>query len=279
MTLVPNDLLMLSNSTVDEVTHPISDAAVGGNTPSNSNSTSSPDGNKQGLVGKLISRYVASLKKERLLFSIFLILWLIVALIALLIIAWHSYGVEWVKERKKRKFQREKEGHITPWYHRAASPAGVVTMTNETPSLRGPTGLFPADASASNERTFRGTLEDEVEIRMSEIDLRSFTPLATPKPRNSGFVMANGWKKDSLAPPTVMNEKEASGSVWEEEEERKKSRWSIWKSMGTKLRNENRRADRMMDPSGYHPRRCYLFTVLTNRAILTPAFFRTADSF
>src|SRR5260221_6161799 len=170
MTLVPNDLLMLSNSTVDEVTHPISDAAVGGNTPSNSNSTSSPDGNEQGLVGKFISRYVASLKKERLLFSIFLILWLIVALIALLIIAWHSYGVEWVKERKKRKFQREKEGHITPWYHRAASPAA---MTNETPSLRGPTGLFPADASASNERTFRGTLADEIKIRMREIGLGS----------------------------------------------------------------------------------------------------------
>lgn len=48
------------------------------------------DGN-QGLVGKLVARFVDSLKKERLMFGIFIVLWLFVVFIALMIILWHSY--------------------------------------------------------------------------------------------------------------------------------------------------------------------------------------------
>ncbi|KAG8900076.1 plasma membrane fusion protein prm1 [Tulasnella sp. 403] len=103
---------MLSDDSVQRATQPIAAAAVGGD---------SGDGNSQGLVGKLVNRYVESLKKERLMFLIFLGLWGIVVLMALAIIFWHSYGRAMVFRMGKRRYEKRArgvvggEGVITPW--------------------------------------------------------------------------------------------------------------------------------------------------------------------
>jgi len=72
--------LVLSQSNINEVATPISAAAVG----------SGDDGEDGGLVGKIITQYIQTLEKERVNFFIFLLLWGAVALVALLIIAWHT---------------------------------------------------------------------------------------------------------------------------------------------------------------------------------------------
>lgn len=72
--------LVLSQSNVNEVATPISAAAVG----------SGDDGEDGGVVGKIISRYIETLEKERITFFIFLLLWAAVVLAALIIISWHT---------------------------------------------------------------------------------------------------------------------------------------------------------------------------------------------
>ncbi|KAF8323133.1 hypothetical protein DL93DRAFT_2128582 [Clavulina sp. PMI_390] len=101
-TLNPN-ILMLSNNSVNEVTSPIAAAAIGGSSTSN-NSTSVQS---EGLVEKLIDRYVASLHRERVMYAILLGLWLFVALCAVGIILWHAYGIDRVHEWKRRRYNRQ----------------------------------------------------------------------------------------------------------------------------------------------------------------------------
>ncbi|CAE6400145.1 unnamed protein product [Rhizoctonia solani] len=98
MPTVSNDVLLLSNSSVSEITQPISLAAVG-------DGTQSEDGSGSGIVGKLIARYIASLKKERIMFLIFLGLWAIVVIIALCIIIWHTFGARWLHETRQRAWE------------------------------------------------------------------------------------------------------------------------------------------------------------------------------
>ncbi|CAE6436607.1 hypothetical protein ACGC1H_004503 [Rhizoctonia solani] len=98
MPTVSDDVLLLSNSSVNEITQPISLAAVG-------DGTQSEDGSGSGIVGKVIARYIASLKKERLMFLIFLGLWALVVVIALCIILWHTIGARWLHERRQRAWE------------------------------------------------------------------------------------------------------------------------------------------------------------------------------
>jgi hypothetical protein len=93
---VNESVLVLSPDEVNAATKPIAIAAIGG--------SNDPGG---GLVGRLINTYVQSLKKERIMFAIFLGLWAVVVLMALAIIIWHSYGRRIVNSRRKRKFQRD----------------------------------------------------------------------------------------------------------------------------------------------------------------------------
>lgn len=98
--------LVLSNATVGEVTQPIANAAVGA--PSNGTSTlAASEPQSQGLIAKLIARYVAVLHRERIMYAIFLAIWLFVALCAVCIILWHSYGVGRVQEWKRRRYNRK----------------------------------------------------------------------------------------------------------------------------------------------------------------------------
>ncbi|KAG9016967.1 plasma membrane fusion protein prm1 [Tulasnella sp. JGI-2019a] len=112
-------VLLLSNATVQEAVNPIADAAVGGG--------ANGDGSG-GLIQKMVNRYVASLKKERVMFLIFLGLWFFVVLMALAIIFWNSYGRGWVYAWGKARYDRRRrqdavgDGVITPWTTRAATP-------------------------------------------------------------------------------------------------------------------------------------------------------------
>ncbi|KAG6375514.1 hypothetical protein JVT61DRAFT_3073 [Boletus reticuloceps] len=110
-----NTILVLSSADIDEITQPVATAAIGG--------TSS---NSQGLVGRLVATYVDSLKKERLMFSIFMGLWGVVVLMGLVIVFWHSYVRNWVDASKKRRWQKEQrdglEGLVVPFKEEAPLP-------------------------------------------------------------------------------------------------------------------------------------------------------------
>jgi hypothetical protein len=95
MPRVNESVLVLSPDEMNAATRPIAAAAVG-----NSND---PDG---GLLGRLINTYVQSLKKERIMFAVFLGLWGVVVLMALAIIFWNSYGRRFLYALGKRNFER-----------------------------------------------------------------------------------------------------------------------------------------------------------------------------
>jgi hypothetical protein len=105
---VNESVLVLSPDEVNSATQPIAAAAIGGN--------DDPNG---GLVGRLINTYVQSLKKERIMFAIFLLLWAVVVIMGLAIIFWHSYGRPFLDSRRKQKFQRDQrtsfDGVVVPF--------------------------------------------------------------------------------------------------------------------------------------------------------------------
>lgn len=107
--LMNDSALVLSRSSIDEASQPIAAAALG---------SGSGDEN-DGLVGKLVRAYAASLKKERIMFAIFLALWGVVVLMALCILLWHTHGKGWVEARKRRKWEREQrsgnQGFVVPF--------------------------------------------------------------------------------------------------------------------------------------------------------------------
>ncbi|KAG7446606.1 uncharacterized protein BT62DRAFT_1076147 [Guyanagaster necrorhizus] len=107
--LMNDSALVLSKSSVDEATQPIAAAALG---------SGSGDDN-DGLVGKLVRAYASSLKKERVMFAIFLALWGVVVLMATCILLWYTHGKGWVEARKRRKWEREQrsgnQGFVVPF--------------------------------------------------------------------------------------------------------------------------------------------------------------------
>ena len=126
---VNETVLVLSPATVNEITQPISTAAVGGTS-----------NNSQGLVGSLVAAYVDSLTKERLMFGIFMGLWGVVVLMGLAIVFWHSYGKSWVGAYKKRRWQKEHrdglEGFVTPL--KGGAPLPHVGVTEKGYSIPDP---------------------------------------------------------------------------------------------------------------------------------------------
>ncbi|PCH36129.1 hypothetical protein WOLCODRAFT_134123 [Wolfiporia cocos MD-104 SS10] len=125
---VNESALVLSPADVNEVTTPIAMAAVG-----------SGSGDDQGIVGELVDDYIKSLKAERIMFGVFLGLWIIVVLMALCIIFWHSYGKRWRDARRRRKWAQEQrggmDGHIIPF--RESMPGAG--MLNRADSVGGET--------------------------------------------------------------------------------------------------------------------------------------------
>ncbi|KZT22231.1 hypothetical protein NEOLEDRAFT_1164276 [Neolentinus lepideus HHB14362 ss-1] len=147
---VNETVLVLSPNDVNEATQPIATAAVGGGTD-----------DKEGLVGSLVNTYVNSLKKERIMFGVFLGLWGIVVLMALLIVFWHSYGRGWLQAYRRRKWRREQreglDGTVYPFH--------------------------PSQEEFANEK---GDEKD------SHVDLPSFTPMPSPRPGLNPFRSSSG---------------------------------------------------------------------------------------
>ncbi|VDC06834.1 unnamed protein product [Peniophora sp. CBMAI 1063] len=120
VTRVAPDALVLSPDRIDEASQPIARAAVGGG-------NGSDDG---GLVGRLLDTYAASLRKERLMFAIFLGLWFLVVLAGFGVIFYHSYGRAIIERRKRRKFERSGQrqgvdGVVTPFREWKEKPQTV----------------------------------------------------------------------------------------------------------------------------------------------------------
>ena len=134
--------LVLSPEDVDEVSRPIALAAIG------SGNGNDGDG---GIIGGIVSSYVKALEKERVMFLVFMGIWGVVVIMALLVILWHSYLKAWVDHRKKKRWQREqREG-----FDQFTARGGHITITDEN----------------SIENGGRGGMS-----------LPSFTPLASPRP-------------------------------------------------------------------------------------------------
>lgn len=139
---VNQSVLVLSSSNVNEITQPIATAAIGGG-----------QDNSGGLIGRLVSTYVNSLKQERIMFALFLGLWGIVVLMGLVVVFWHSYGKNWVEAYKKRKWRREQRDDI----------GDIITVFPNVP----PTIHVSKDAEKGQ--------------KTPEMGLRSFTPLPEPR--------------------------------------------------------------------------------------------------
>lgn len=154
---VNDSILVLSPADVNETVQPIATAAIGGG-----------EDNKEGLIGKLVNAYANSLRKERLMFAIFMGLWGFVVLMALCIIAWNSYGRTWLQARNKRKWERQQRG------------IDDITMFRGVGS--------------------RNEVKEEVK---PEPDLPSFTPLPSPRP---GFALNPFSRSASPAPASTLSE-------------------------------------------------------------------------
>lgn len=137
-------VLVLSSSDVNEITQPIATAAVGGGQSDSS-----------GLIGRLVATYVDSLKQERIMFALFLILWGVVVLMGLAVVFWHSYARNWVEAYKKRKWRKEQRDDIDDI---------IAAFPNAPPIVH-----ISKDAE-KGEKT-------------PDMGLRSFTPL--PEPRSA----------------------------------------------------------------------------------------------
>lgn len=164
---VNESVLVLSPASVNEVTQPIATAALGG-----SNNSTNPN---EGLVGRLVNTYVESLKKERVMFAIFMGLWCIVVLMALAIIWWHSYGQHWKEARRRRRWEREQR-------------IGVDGISMPIPRMA-------SDVAMDGEK--QGD---------SHLNLRSFTPLPEPKSARS----FNPFRRSTMPTPTTEREREAN---------------------------------------------------------------------
>lgn len=172
MPRVNDSVLVLSPASVREATQPIAEAALGG---------TNGDSDNQGLVARIVTAYVKTLKKERIMFGIFMGLWGIVVLMAFCIIFWHSYGRNWVEAYKKRKWQKEQrsgiEGVVVPFRDRNNGYAG---------------------ASRPGEKSH----DDHDHERQAAMDLPAFTPLPSPKPGLFNTLRSSVFRDSSrLQPP------------------------------------------------------------------------------
>ncbi|KAJ3934460.1 MAG: hypothetical protein NXY57DRAFT_994238 [Lentinula lateritia] len=134
-------ILVLSPESINEVSQPIAAAAVGDGSDDNG-----------GFVGKLVNAYVASLKKERIMFGIFMGLWGVVVLMAIFIILWSTYGKRYIERRRQRKWEREQrcgvDGLVVPF--RLGQPASEKPATDFLSFTPPPTQYFSDNAAGSS---------------------------------------------------------------------------------------------------------------------------------
>ncbi|KAH9942410.1 uncharacterized protein BXZ73DRAFT_41013 [Epithele typhae] len=126
---VNDSVLVLSPQMVNEAAQPIAQAAIG--------TSDSGDGTgSDGLVGRVISVYVKSLEKERIMFAIFAGLWLVVVFMALAILFWNSYGRRCCGRRSKSYDAKEPTVFYPEKMFKESSPS--VEEKGEAMPLRDP---------------------------------------------------------------------------------------------------------------------------------------------
>ncbi|KAH9485549.1 Plasma membrane fusion protein PRM1 [Psilocybe cubensis] len=155
MPRVNQTALVLSPDSVNEAAQPIAAAAIGGGTDADGND----DG---GLLIRLVNSYAASLRKERVMFAIFMGLWGIVILMGLSVVLWHSVIRPMREKRSRRKWEAEQR----------------VGLEN----------IGPYPAGSGNEKDGNGN---------GGVFARSFSPL--PSPRGSAFKPFWGSRSNSPA--------------------------------------------------------------------------------
>ena len=134
MPRVNQTILILSPESVNEATRPIAAAAIGG--------TSSNGQDDGGIIGKLVNRYAEALRKERVMFGIFLGLWGLVVLMGICIVLWHSYGRSYLEKRGKRRYEKEQRAgfediRTSPYINNGAGNAkGGARSLNTLPEAR-----------------------------------------------------------------------------------------------------------------------------------------------
>jgi hypothetical protein len=198
---VNDSVLVLSPTSVNEATRPIAAAAIGDGQGNGST----------GLIPRLVHSYTTSLEKERLMFLIFIALWVFVVFMGLCFIFWHSYGKEWVELYKRRKFRKEQRagvnGLVVPFRH---------DMPNEKPRARG----------------FE--------------DLPSFTPL--PSPKASPFIPFSFGRSASPSLNSRSDHADASrsGSTDSlEQKEKEKKSWTFFGAQKTSEKSTKRKPTKL----------------------------------
>lgn len=117
---VNETVLILSPDSVNEVSQPIASAAIGGGS-----------GDSDGLIGKLVNSYTASLKKERVMFAIFMALWGVVVLMGLSVIFWHSVIHPYMEKRGRKRWEAEQRVGIQDIGPFLAGNTGVSGQSSE----------------------------------------------------------------------------------------------------------------------------------------------------
>ncbi|KAF8514185.1 hypothetical protein JB92DRAFT_2920445 [Gautieria morchelliformis] len=168
--VINQTVLLLSPAQVNEAAQPISQAAVGSN------------GSNGGIVGSVVNRYVNDLKKERIMFGIFMGLWGVVVFMALCIIFWHSYGKVWLQAHKRKRWQRAQHRDVDTvvraWTHdNGSNNSAPPQLTNEKEKVLhsfGPmaspvkTGFFAALRKAAAEANGQRSMERTISNPTSE---------------------------------------------------------------------------------------------------------------
>lgn len=101
---VSPDVLMLDSARSQELVAPVQDAALGDGTPEN-----------EGLVPRLVNSYAESLKRERIMFLIFIGVYLLIFLVGTAVAIWYGVGKAKWEERKETKLKDENAGHVSPY--------------------------------------------------------------------------------------------------------------------------------------------------------------------
>lgn len=166
---VPDDALMLSQGSVNEVVKPISAAAVG----------SGGNDGKEGVISKLVNAYIAALEKERIKFIIFLLLWLAVFVIACAVVGWNLWGQQvWWMERRKR-WERNARTLVGTQFLFVRGPLrSDIRLIGETPSWHSP-----------SERQSPAPFGPKIE-QANQNGLVSFIPIRNKRP---SLFSSRGW--------------------------------------------------------------------------------------
>ncbi|WVQ81342.1 hypothetical protein IAT38_003465 [Cryptococcus sp. DSM 104549] len=131
---LPADILLLSNSSMDEIATPIAAAAVG----------SGDDDDDSGVVGTLIEHFENALKVERTFYAVMLGVWLALFFMGLAIVLWNSGG---------RERYTAWRGVQTPPPGFGGGPASSAAQAKWRPWVGGSHPIYDTYA----EKQFRGT--------------------------------------------------------------------------------------------------------------------------